>query len=63
MTLRPGRLYNNPRPVEYPEGRAEQSFLAFYGWEGPGSIQPVEAGPPASKLWGKAYLWSNGEWL
>ena len=59
----PGLLYNNPKPVEAPEGFAEKDFLVFYGWEGPGSIQPIRPGLSPSRLRGKAYLWNNGEWL
>ena len=59
----PGLLYNNPKPVENPEGLAERDFLVFYGWEGPGSIEPLSRGDADMGLRGKAYMWRNGEWL
>ena len=39
----PGLLYNNPILVEdaYNSSRTEPDLVAFYGWEGPYSIQPV----------------------
>ena len=58
----PGLLYNNPRPIEYTNGGVIDGFLLFYGWEGPGSIQPI-GGSGNSKLRGNAYLWNDGKWL
>ncbi len=58
-----GLLYNNPRPVEDVDGSEMNDFLLFYGWEGPGSIQPVDGASGLSSLRGKAYLWNDGKWL
>ena len=55
-----GLLYNNPRPVEDVDGSEMDNLLLFYGWKGPGSIQPVDSASGASRLRGKAYLWNDG---
>ena len=58
-----GLLYNNPRPVEDMDGSEMDYLLLFYGWEGPGSIQPNDSASGVSGLRGKAYLWNDGTWL
>ena len=56
----PGLLYNNPRPIEHVDGSLMDGLLLFYGWEGPGSIQPADGSSKTSRLRGKAYLWRDG---
>ena len=71
----PGLIYNNPKPIERPTGATLDGFVAFYGWQGPGSIQVqadslLKDSPYHTELHdaptgnrGKAYLWRDGEWL
>jgi len=60
----PGLLYNNPCPVVDVAGGTMADAVLFYGWEGPGSMQPVGAGgTTTTELRGKAFLWHDGKWL
>ncbi len=58
----PGLLYNNPRPVERSDGTEVPGALAFFGWEGPGSIEPHRPQEPRHNQ-GRAFLWYGSAWL
>jgi hypothetical protein len=58
----PGLLYNNPKPVEDEHGREMNGWLVMYGWEGPGSIQPVDTQRESQQNRGRAWLWRDGVW-
>ena len=59
----PGLLYNNPRAVEYATGGMVDDVLLFFGWEGPGSIDPDRRPGAQPRNRGRAYLWRNSECL
>jgi hypothetical protein len=58
----PGHLYNNPRPVERVDGTQVPGALAFFGWDGPGSIEPLCPEDVRNNR-GRAFLWYDGAWL
>ena len=57
-----GLLYNNPKPVERPDGSEVARCLTLFGWQGPGGLeQPQRPFRPLGSS-GRAYLWLDGEW-
>jgi hypothetical protein len=72
----PGLIYNNPMPVERPDGSVVADMLLCYGWQGPGSVQTytgsevgdrryrfsLPPGAPSGNR-GQAFLWYGGRWV
>ena len=57
-----GLLYNNPKPVERPDGTEVARCLTLFGWQGPGGLeQPQRPFHPRGSS-ARAYLWLDGEW-
>ena len=57
-----GLLYNNPKPVERPDGSEAARCLTLFGWQGPGGLEQQQRPFRPFGSSGRAYLWLAGEW-
>ena len=57
-----GLLYNNPKPVERPDGSEAARCLTLFGWQGPGGLEQQQRPFRPLGSSGRAYLWLAGEW-
>ena len=59
----PGLLYNNPRHIEDAMGQVVPGYMLLFGWQGPGSIDPVSDAAAGLGNRGQAFLRYEGRWL
>ena len=56
-------LYNNPKPVEFPDSTEVPRCLTFFGWQGPEGLETPQNPDRTHSNNGRAYLWNDGDWL